>query len=154
MQPEAKIAQYLEKHKKTLSTAESCSGGLLANRLTNVPGSSKYFQLGIVAYSNEAKMNILGIPEDILKKYGAVSKPTAILMARRARELGKTDYGIGITGIAGPSGGTKKKPVGLVYLAFAKEGVVACKKCLFHGSRLSIKRQTTQEVLKIFYNFA
>lgn len=97
--------------------AESCTGGLLSNLLTQIPGSSKYFILGVVAYSNQAKENILKIPRDIIVKKGAVSKNVAELLAKAVRLMAKTDFGIGITGTAGPTGGSREKPVGTVFIA-------------------------------------
>ncbi len=150
---EETVVRTLIAKRKTLAVAESCTGGLLANRLTNVSGSSKTLQLGWVLYSNREKAKILNIPEDILKKQGAVSQPVAILMAQRVRELSQTNYGIGITGIAGPSGGTKEKPVGLVYIALANPTKTQCQKNHFSGNREEIKWQATQAALDMIRRY-
>lgn len=116
---EAVVGRLMSSAKKTLAVAESCTGGLLANRITNIPGASKYFKNGIVTYSNEAKMGILGVSADTLKKHGAVSSQCAIEMAQAVRRVSRSDYGISITGIAGPDGGSASKPVGTVHIALA-----------------------------------
>jgi nicotinamide-nucleotide amidase len=139
----------LLKSGKTLATAESCTGGLLASRITDVPGSSNYFKLGLIAYSNESKNKLLAIPAETIKKYGAVSKQVAILMAKNARVLAGTDYGAGITGIAGPGGATNKKPVGLVYIALATRKKTICREFRFIGTRNLIKYKSTQAALNI-----
>lgn len=139
----------LLKHKKTLATAESCTGGLLASRITDVPGSSGYFKLGIVTYSNKSKNKLLDIPVGIIKKYGAVSKQTASLMAKNVRMLAGTDYGIGISGIAGPGGTTAKKPTGLVYIALSTKNKITCREFYFTGSRSLIKYKSAQAALNI-----
>lgn len=141
------VGKSLLKSKKSLSIAESCTGGLLANRITNIPGSSEYFKMGIVAYSNEAKTKILNIPPKTITQYGAVSKNVASLMAKNVRLLGGSDIGIGISGIAGPGGGTKKKPVGQVYIALSKKNKCVCKEFYFLGQREIIKRKATQAAL-------
>ena len=110
------VAEILLQKQLTLAIAESCTGGLLSSRLTDIPGSSKYTKLNFVTYSNEAKIKILGINKNIIKNYGAVSDKTAISMALGARFLSQCDIGVGITGIAGPTGATETKPVGLVYI--------------------------------------
>jgi len=153
MKIEEKVALALIDTKKTISIAESCTGGLLAHRLTNIPGSSNFLELGVVAYSNEAKIKLLKVPEDTLKKYGAVHEEIAIAMAKGARKILKTDFGIGITGIAGPTGGTKTKPIGLTYIAVATPVETLCLKCQFEGSRTSIKSQAASEALKLLSEF-
>lgn len=153
MHLEEKIANLLIQHKKTLSLAESCSGGLLSHRLTNIPGSSSFLRLGLITYSNEAKAQLLKIPTKVLKKYGAVSEPVAELMAQNVRKIQETDFGIGITGIAGPSGGTIKKPVGLTFIAVATEYETLCLNCVFKGNRLQIKKQATTQALKLLSEF-
>ena len=139
---EITISKLLIKKSKTIAVAESCTGGLLSNLLTNIPGSSKYFLLGIVAYSNKAKISILKIPAKIIKTHAVVSKQVAGLMAKNVRELAASDYGIGISGIAGPSGGTPKKPIGTVYISLATKNKLSTKKYHFAGSRVTIKRKT------------
>lgn len=153
MSKEEQIAHLLIKSKKTLSIAESCTGGLLANRLSNVPGSSNFLKMALVAYSNEAKTKILKVPGSVLSKYGAVSAQTAIAMTKGVRNLLKTDFGIGITGIAGPTGGTKNKPVGLVYIAVRTDTETLCLECQFQGSRRSIKSQATTQALRLLHEF-
>lgn len=149
------VAKNLLKTKKTLAIAESCTGGLLTNRITDIPGSSKYFKMGIVAYSNESKTKLLNIPLEIIKKYSAVSEEVTILMAKNIRMLAQTDIGIGISGIAGPKGGSKKKPVGLVYIALStvgagfKPGPTICKEFRFIGTRALIKYKSTQAALNM-----
>jgi len=113
------IAELLKEKKLTISVAESCTGGLVSSLLTDVSGSSNYIKLNLVTYSNEAKIKILGVPEEIINNFGAVSEQTAISMAEKTRLLAKTDIGLGITGIAGPTGGTETKPVGLVYIGIS-----------------------------------
>src|SRR3989338_1959258 len=143
------VGNKLLKADKTLSIAESCTGGLLADRVTDIPGSSRYFKLAVVAYSNIAKIRILGIPSETIKKYGAVSKQASLLMAKNIRRLGETDIGIGISGIAGQGGATKQKPVGLVYIALSSRRKNICKESRFSGNRRSIKYKATQEALNI-----
>lgn len=146
------VGKMLAKNRKTLAIAESCTGGLIANRITNVSGSSKYFKMGIVAYSNEAKVNLLGVSKDKIKKYGAVSKQVALDMAKGVKRLSKADVGLGITGIAGPKGATRKKPIGLVYIAVAGDKIKTVKKCLFIGSREEIKLQASIAALNLIRN--
>lgn len=143
------MVRLLTQRGKTLSVAESCSGGLLANRITDIPGSSNVLHLGIVAYDNRAKIKILKIPSKIISRYGAVSTQVARLMASNVRKILKTDIGIGITGIAGPTGGTKDKPVGLVYVALSTKNKVVCRRLNLKGQRASIKLQATTEALKL-----
>ncbi len=143
------IGRLLRKSKKTLSVAESCAGGLLSNRITDVPGSSLYFKLGLVTYSNESKNKLLGIPLETIKKYGSVSKQVATLMAKNVRTLAVADYGIGVSGIAGPGGAVNKKPVGLVYIALAAKSKTICKEFHFAGTRDLIKYKSTQAALNM-----
>ncbi|BBL79893.1 putative competence-damage inducible protein [Rubrobacter xylanophilus] len=119
---ESAVGRLLREREETLAVAESCTGGLLAKRLTDVPGSSEYFREGIVAYSNEAKERLLGVPREMLTGHGAVSEPVALRMAEGVRELSGADYGLSVTGIAGPGGGTEEKPVGLVWVGIADRG--------------------------------
>lgn len=137
---------------KTLSAAESCTGGLLAHTLTNISGSSMFFRLGIVAYDNAAKTHLLKIPAKILAAQGAVSAQVAQLMAKNVRKIIKTSLGIGVTGIAGPTGGTKTKPVGLTYIAVTDGKKALCKEFMFTGNRLSIKKKTLAATLRLVYN--
>ncbi len=149
--PENRLIAYLVDSGKTISTAESCSGGLIAHRLTNVPGASTPFIGGIVAYSNQVKMNLLAVPSSTLETHGAVSEETARAMAEGARQTLGTDLAIAVTGIAGPGGGTAEKPVGLVYMAVASAGNTRATKCLFHGDRESIKMQTADAALNLVW---
>jgi nicotinamide-nucleotide amidase len=144
-----KIANLLNQKKLTIATAESCSGGLIAHALTNISGSSNYFERGIVSYSNNAKVDLLGLSDEILEKYGAVSKQVAIVMAEGIRIKSKVDIGISTTGIAGPTGGTKEKPVGLVYIAVSTVENVIVKKFQFKGDRLQNKESTSNAALKM-----
>ncbi len=149
--------KLLRKHEMTLATAESCTGGLIADRITNVPGSSDYFLEGVVSYSNEAKVKILGVPEEIIKAHGAVSAPVVEAMASGVRMLAGSDIGIGVSGIAGPSGGTPEKPVGTVFIGIdsQKKGARS-EKFLFHGTREEIKLVTSSHalsfIMQIFLN--
>lgn len=143
------VGKMLLKVKKTLSIAESCTGGLLADRITNIPGSSGYFRMGAILYSNESKNKTLDIPLKIIKKHGGVSSEVAGLMAKNIKLLGNSDIGIGITGIAGPGGATKKKPVGLVYIALATKKKTFCKEFRFLGRRNIIKYKATQAALNL-----
>ena len=146
------IGKLLLKKKKTLSIAESCTGGLLADRITDIPGSTKYFQIGVVTYSNESKNKVLNIPIETIKEHGAVSRQVASLMAKNVRLLGRSDIGIGISGIAGPTGGTKKKPVGLVYISLSTKDKTLCKEYRFLGQRNIIKFKATQAALNMIRN--
>ena len=123
----------------SLATAESCTGGLLAGRVSEVGGSSEYFLEGVVTYSNEAKMRMLGVPTAMLEEHGAVSEPVACAMATGVRKLAGATFGIGVTGIAGPGGGSEEKPVGLVYIALADEDNVTARKFIFPGDRQFIR---------------
>ena len=135
--------------KKTLAIAESCTGGLLSSRITDVSGSSGYFIMGVVAYSNRAKEILLGVSAKSIKRYGAVSEEVALEMAKGIRRLAKTDIGLSVTGIAGPTGGTKSKPVGLVYIALVAGKKKIVKKFRFKGSRKNIKLQASQAALDV-----
>jgi len=141
------ISELLRRNKKTLAAAESCTGGFLGHRITNVPGSSEYFMQSVVTYSNEAKTNLLGVSADIIEKYGAVSSQVAQAMATGIREMAQTSFGLAITGIAGPTGGTPEKPVGLVYTALAWDKDSKVSKNLFLGNREAIKFQSSQKAL-------
>ena len=132
---EVEIGHRLAKHRKTLAVAESCTGGLLAQRITDVPGASAYFRGGIVAYSNEAKEALLGVPRDVLAAHGAVSAQCAQAMAEGARTRFGSDFALATTGVAGPSGGTATKPVGLVYVALASPTGTWVAEHRFQGSR-------------------
>lgn len=146
---ESAVGGLLRKKGLTLAIAESCTGGLVANRITNVSGSSDYFTMGLVAYSNTIKERMLGVSPVSLKRYGAVSQDIALQMAKGIRFLARADIGLGITGIAGPTGGTKAKPVGLVYIALLTGKKWAVRECRFRGSREEIKHQASQTALNL-----
>ncbi|MBL7156717.1 MAG: competence/damage-inducible protein A [Candidatus Omnitrophica bacterium] len=143
------LGTMLEKKKKTLAIAESCTGGLIANRITNISGSSKYFKMGVVAYSNKSKINLLGVSDAKIKKSGAVSGGVALDMAKGIKNLSKSDIAIGITGIAGPKGKAKKKPIGLVYIALISDKVKVVKEYRFKGTREEIKLQSSIAALDL-----
>lgn len=137
----------------TLAVAESCTGGLIGHRLTQVPGSSDYFLGGVIAYSNAAKIAILGVPRSTLGKYGAVSRQTAAEMARGARHTFCADIAVATTGIAGPSGGNRAKPVGLVYLGLADKDGTQVRRFLFRGSRRAVKSQAADAALAMLIEY-
>jgi nicotinamide-nucleotide amidase len=144
------VARLLSAGGRTLAVAESCSGGLLAHRLTNVPGSSSFFLAGYTVYANAAKIRDLDVPAALLEAHGAVSAPAAEAMARGARVRTGSDYALAVTGIAGPGGATPEKPVGLVYIALAgPDGSVTVVRNLFFGGREAIKRHSTQRALDL-----
>ena len=128
---QAKIVSLLKKKKYKISLAESCTGGLLSSAITSVSGSSKVFTLGLVAYSNQSKIKALKVPKNIIRKYGSVSKQVCLAMVKNLNKISKTNISVSITGIAGPNGGTKIKPVGLVYLGIKKGNKIEVKKYLF-----------------------
>ncbi len=146
---EGVVGGLLQERRLTLSVAESCTGGLLGHRITNVSGSSAYFERGVVTYSNRAKEELLGVPRQLLVSHGAVSGPVAEAMARGICRAGQTPLGLAITGIAGPEGGTKAKPVGTVFVALAHPGGAESRKFLFRGGRESIKWQSVQMALDL-----
>lgn len=143
------VGRLLIERGLTLATAESCTGGLLGNRITNVAGSSEYYLGGIVSYSDAAKMNLLGVSQETLKEFGAVSEETAQEMALGARRVLQSDVGVSITGIAGPTGGTEDKPVGLVYIAVDVAGDVAVRKFVFSEDRRYNKEVSAQAALNL-----
>jgi PncC family amidohydrolase len=146
---EEEIGERLKLRGQRLATAESCSGGLIAHRLTNVPGSSAYFLGGVVSYGNEAKISLLGVGPRTLAAHGAVSEAVAREMAEGARLRFSADYAVACTGIAGPSGGTIEKPVGLVYIGAAGPDGTRVERCQFSGDRLGIKQQTADRALRL-----
>ncbi len=143
------VGKLLLEEKKTIAVAESCTGGIIGARFTSVSGSSKYFERGVVTYSNEAKTELLNVPKDIIDKHGAVSEEVARLMAEGVRSLAKTDYGLSVTGIAGPTGGTAQKPVGLVFIGFAHENGIFAQKFLFGENRNSNRERAAQAALNV-----
>ncbi len=143
------VVKLLQQKNMTLALAESCTGGLVANRITDVPGASENLMYGVVSYSNEAKMKLLGVKEETLKEYGAVSSQTAEQMAGGVRRILNTDIGVSITGIAGPGGGSKEKPVGLCYIGIALGESVEVHKLNFTGNRKRIKWNTSSRALDL-----
>ncbi len=146
------LGAYLSNKGWRIATAESCTGGLIASRITDVSGSSAYFEQGFVTYSNEAKMKLLGVSKDIVATEGgpgAVSEACARAMAEGARAAAGSEVGLSVTGIAGPTGGTPEKPVGTVYMAVATLSGIDCRHHLFEGSRLEVKAQTAEAALKM-----
>ena len=149
-----KIVKKLIKKKITISVAESCTGGLFSRTVTSVSGSSKVFDLGLVTYSNQAKIKVLKVPKSIIKKYGAVSYETCLSMVKNLNKISKTNISVSITGIAGPKGGTKKKPVGLVFIGIKKANKTLVKKYLFKNKkRISIQRAAVIKSLNLILNF-
>jgi len=141
------VGRLLRERGLTLSIAESCTGGLLGHRLTEVPGSSAYFERGVLVYSNQAKQDLLGVPEAILRAHGAVSAPCAEAMVRGVCTASGNPVGLAVTGIAGPDGGTPQKPVGTVFIGVGVAGDVEARRFQFSGDRSSIKWQSTQMAL-------
>ena len=146
---EEMVGQRLRARRFTIALAESCTGGLIAHRLTQVPGSSAYVDRGLVCYSNRAKIELLGVSESSLRRYGAVSAQVAKAMAQGMRTRSKVDVGLSVTGIAGPGGGTAHKPVGLVYVGLATATESYAKKFQFHGERETIKLRSSQGALDV-----
>ena len=138
-----KIVKLLTKKKIKISFAESCSGGMLSSAITSVEGSSKVFNLGLVTYSNESKVKVLKVSKKIIKKYGSVSEQVCLAMLRYASKIGKTSMSVSITGIAGPGGGTRKKPVGLIYVGIKKGNKISIKKYLIKNKGRSYIQKTT-----------
>ncbi len=147
------VGAWLVKRRKTLALAESCTGGLLSSQITDVPGSSRYLRGSFVAYHNDLKRNQLGVPERLLARYGAVSEQTAKAMAWGAREAAEADLGLSITGIAGPTGGTPSKPVGLVYLGLSSREKTRAMRYQFFGNREAIKLQAAQSALDLLRRY-
>ena len=144
-----KFVNKLIDKKLKISFAESCTGGMLSSIITSVSGSSKIFDLGLVTYSNKAKINILKVPKKIIIKYGAVSSECCLSMVKNLSKISKANISVSITGVAGPSGGTKLKPVGLVYIGIKKGNKIFIQKNLFKNkNRILIQKATTVKVLK------
>ena len=150
---EEAVGRLLAERGLTVAVAESCTGGLIAHRLTNVPGSSRYFLGGVVAYANEVKERVLGVRSETLRRYGAVSRETALEMAREVRRLLGADIALSATGIAGPTGGTPEKPVGLVYVALAAADCEQCRRHVWQGARLHNKEQTAEAALRMLLEY-
>ncbi|MDA9616192.1 CinA family protein [Candidatus Pelagibacter sp.] len=148
-----KIVKKLIKKKFKISFAESCTGGMLSSTITSVSGSSKVFNLSFITYSNEAKIDILKVSKKIINKYGAVSKECCLSMVKNLSKISKANISVSITGIAGPNGGTKLKPVGLVYIGIKKGNKIIIKKNLFiNKNRISVQKVTVNTVLNIIDN--
>jgi len=143
------VGDQLAAHKATLAVAESCTGGMLANRLTDIPGSSRYFLGGVISYDNSVKVSGLGVSPEVLRSRGAVSKEVAAAMARGVRKNFGSTWGVAVTGIAGPTGATRGKPVGLVFIGLAGPRSTRTIRCLFRGSRDAIRRRTVIAALNL-----
>ena len=149
-----KVVKLLTKKKLKISFAESCTGGLLSSSITSISGSSKVFTLGLVSYSNQSKINILKVPKKIIMKHGAVSYEACLYMVKNLSKISKTNISVSITGIAGPKGGTKQKPVGLVYLGIKKANKILVKKHLFQiKKRSSIQKAAVIKSLNLILSF-
>ena len=149
-----KIVKILIKKKLKISFAESCTGGLLSSAITSVNGSSKVFTLGLLAYSNQSKTQILKVSKNIIRKYGSVSEQVSLAMVKNLSKISKTNMSVSITGIAGPSGGTKIKPVGLVYVGIKKNDRAEVKKYLFkNNGRSYIQKATVNKSLRLILSF-
>ena len=147
------IVEKLNKKKLKISFAESCTGGLLSSAITSVSGSSKIFNLGLVTYSNHSKIKVLKVPKKIIRKYGSVSEQVCLAMVKNVSKISKSKMSVSITGIAGPSGGTKKKPVGLIYIGIKKNSKIEIKKYLFKNKgRSYIQRATVNKCLGLILN--
>ncbi len=147
-----KLVKLLTKKKLTVSSAESCTGGLLASSITSISGSSKIFNMGLVTYSNNAKIKLLKVPKKTITKYGAVSYETCLSMVKNLSKISKSNISISITGVAGPNGGTKEKPVGLVYIGLKKGSKIIIRKNLFKNKkRIFIQKKIKGKVNKILF---
>ena len=150
-----KIVTLLKKKRFKLSIVESCTGGLLASSITSISGASKVFNLGLITYSNQAKTKILKVNNNIIRKYGAVSHECCSAMVKNLSRISKANINVSITGIAGPRGGTKQKPVGLVYIGVKKGNKIQINKCLFKSKkRSSIQKATVKKALDLIVNIA
>ena len=144
------LIKLLIRKKIKISVAESCTGGLLASAITSISGASKIFNLGLITYSNQAKIKILKVNKNIIKRFGAVSYECCYAMVNNLSRISKTNFNVSITGIAGPKGGTKKKPVGLVYIGLKKGNKIQIIKCLFKSKkRSSIQKATVKKALNL-----
>tara|TARA_Y100001936_G_C15747546_1_gene494312 strand:+ start:164 stop:637 length:474 start_codon:yes stop_codon:yes gene_type:complete len=149
-----KAVKLLSKKKLKISFAESCTGGLLSSSITSISGSSKVFTLGLITYSNKSKINILKVPKKIIMKHGAVSYETCLSMVKNLNKISRTNISLSITGVAGPNGGTKQKPVGLVFIGVKKGNKTIIKKFLFKSrTRNSIQRSTVYRALNLILSF-
>ena len=150
-----KVVKLLGKKRFKVSFAESCTGGLLSSSITSISGSSKVFTVGLITYSNQAKINILKVPKKIIMKHGAVSYETCLSMVKNLSKISKTNISVSITGVAGPKGGTKQKPVGLVYIGIKKGNKTLIKKYLFTNKKRNlIQKATVIKALNLVLRFA
>ena len=150
-----KVVKLLSKKRLNISLAESCTGGLVSSSITSINGSSKVFTLGLVTYSNQAKINILKVPKRVITKHGAVSYQTCLSMVKNLSKISKTNISVSITGVAGPKGGTKQKPVGLVYIGIKKGNKILVKKFLFKSKKRNlIQRSTLNKALNLVLSVA
>jgi PncC family amidohydrolase len=149
---EKEIGELLRRKKLKLAVAESCTGGLISHKITDIPGSSDYFLGSLVTYSNELKKSLLGVRDETLQKFGAVSASCAVEMAEGVREKTGAEIGIGVTGITGPGGGTPEKPVGLVYIAVAWKDGVDVKEHHFKGNRENNRNRSADTALKMLFD--
>ena len=150
---EVSLGRLLARRGIRLAVAESCTGGLISHRITNVPGSSEYYLGGVIAYAYQVKESVLGVPQESLERFGAVSQEVAIEMARGVRLYLGADIGVSVTGIAGPGGGTPEKPVGLTWIGFSVPGGEQAWKYIWEGDRLQVKYQSTEAVLRILVEY-
>lgn len=151
--PEEILFEHMQARKLTLVTAESCTGGLVSDRITNVSGSSGYFPGGIVAYSYEAKVNLLGVSWDTLNTHGAVSEETVLEMARGARKLFKSNIAVSVSGIAGPTGGTPEKPVGLTWFGLSTDSGEWARHFTWEGGRIENKHHSSEAALQFVLDY-
>jgi PncC family amidohydrolase len=150
---EVQVGELLRRRGLRLATAESCTGGLLSHLITNIPGSSTYFMGGVVSYSYEAKVRLLGVHWSTLEKYGAVSQETVIEMASGVRKALAADIGVSISGIAGPGGGLPEKPVGLTWIGLSMAGMDEAWSYTWEGDRLQIKEQSARQALQLLVDY-
>lgn len=148
---EERIVDHMRDKKLTLAAAESCTGGMLSSRIIDVPGVSDVYKAGFVTYANEAKQNLIGVKEETLRDFGAVSEQTAKEMVLGAMKAAKADMAVATTGIAGPGGGTKEKPVGLVFVACGSKDGIVVERCLFNGTRSEIRQASVEHALGMLY---
>ena len=149
-----KIVRLLRKKRLKISFAESCTGGLLSSSITSISGSSKAFTIGLITYSNQSKISTLKVPKNIIRKHGAVSYETCLVMVKNLSKISKTNISVSITGIAGPKGGTKKKPVGLIFIGIKKGNKTLVRKYLFKNKkRTSIQRSSVNKALNLILSF-
>lgn len=147
------IGAFLQKHHLRLATAESCTGGQIASQITSVAGASRYFESGVITYSNHAKSRLLSVSEKLIEEKGAVSSEVARAMAKGVRKNAVVELGLSVTGIAGPDGGSHEKPVGLVFIALSDQDKTEAKRFLFSGKRNTIQSEATQAALKMLATY-